>query len=68
MRGPDDDTEDKDPWCIWKREAGVLRLTSICAERRWYRSGLPLVMGRSSRTASGGGDDARRFRPIFCCM
>jgi len=46
-----------------KRDAGESRLTSLWADRRWYKSVLPPPMGRSSRAASEGGEEARRFRP-----
>lgn len=65
VRWPSDEADDIEPWLAWKREAAQLRLTSICAERRWYKSEGPLAMGRSSRAASKGGDEARRLRPPF---
>ena len=65
VRGPRDEADDSEPGFMWKREAGEFRLTSICADRRWYKSGFPPVVGRSSRAASGGGEEARRLRPPF---
>ena len=59
--------DESDPCVTGIRDAGESRLTSLWAERRWYRSVLPPppVVGRSSRAASEGGEEARRFRPPF---